>query len=195
MFAFALTLFVAGTWTAIDHSLPRGASIAMNAVASFVMFALEKANASSTAQQNKIVSIDRPDPTPQAERIRARKHTKVRELIDDANDVLTKPFDGITTSNDPESSAATQPRQRSSDSPWTSESIPAASCGSAIVMLNASPPYGRSSTVTPSARAYPTRTACPCVIIGTVAAAPFARRKAPGLVRLLSNRAVQFPLK
>ena len=69
-------------------------------VASFVMFALEKANASSTAQQNKIVSIDRPDPTPQAERLRATKHTKVRELVDDANDVLTKPFDGITTSND-----------------------------------------------------------------------------------------------
>ena len=69
-------------------------------VASFVMFALEKANASSTAQQDKIVSIDRPDPTPQAERLRATKHTKVRELIDDANDVLTKPFDGITTSND-----------------------------------------------------------------------------------------------
>ena len=68
-------------------------------VASFVMFALEKANASSTEQQQKIVSIDRPDPSAQAEAQRAKKHTKLRELIDDANDYLTKPFDGISTSN------------------------------------------------------------------------------------------------
>jgi hypothetical protein len=67
-------------------------------VASFAMFALEKANASSNSQQQKIVSIDQPNPTPQQEHARAKKHTKVRELIDDANDVLTKPFDGVTTS-------------------------------------------------------------------------------------------------
>lgn len=68
--------------------------------ASFVMFALEEANAGSTTQQDKVVSIDQPDPSTQVERQRAKKHTKARELIDDANDVLTKPFDGITTSND-----------------------------------------------------------------------------------------------
>jgi hypothetical protein len=67
-------------------------------VASFALFALEKAGASSTQQQDKIVSIDTPNPTPQQERARAKKHTKARELIDDANDVLTKPFDGITSS-------------------------------------------------------------------------------------------------
>jgi ring-1,2-phenylacetyl-CoA epoxidase subunit PaaE len=38
IFAFALALFAAGTWTAIDHSLPRAVSIAMNAIACFVMF-------------------------------------------------------------------------------------------------------------------------------------------------------------
>ena len=69
-------------------------------VASFVMFALEKANAGSTTQQDKVVSIDQPDPSAQVEAQRAKKHTKVRELVDDANDVLTKPFNGITTSND-----------------------------------------------------------------------------------------------
>ena len=67
-------------------------------VASFVMFALEEANAGSTTQQDKVVSINQPDLSAQAERQRAKKHTKVRELIDDANDVLTKPFDGITSS-------------------------------------------------------------------------------------------------
>jgi hypothetical protein len=69
-------------------------------VVSFALFAIEKANASSTQQQDKIVSIDSPNPTPQQESARAKKHTKVRELIDDANDVLTKPFDGVTSSND-----------------------------------------------------------------------------------------------
>jgi hypothetical protein len=68
-------------------------------VASFVMFALEEANAGSTTQQDKVVSLDQPDPSAQTERQRERKHSKVRELIDDANDKLTKPFDGITTSN------------------------------------------------------------------------------------------------
>jgi hypothetical protein len=67
--------------------------------ASFVTFALEEANAGSTAQQDKVVSLDQPDPSTQAERQRERKHSKARELIDDANDKLTKPFDGITTSN------------------------------------------------------------------------------------------------
>jgi len=68
-------------------------------VASFVLFALENANAGSTTQQDTVVSIDQPDPSSQVEQQRAKKHTKVRELIDDANDVLTKPFDGITSSN------------------------------------------------------------------------------------------------
>jgi hypothetical protein len=68
-------------------------------VVSFGMFAVEEANAGSTAQQDKIVSIDAPNPTPQQENARAKKHTQVREWIDDANDVLTKPFTGITSSN------------------------------------------------------------------------------------------------
>ena len=62
------------------------------------MFAIEKANAGSTQQQDKIVSIDTPNPTAQQESARAKKHTQVREWIDDGNDVLTKPFDGVTTS-------------------------------------------------------------------------------------------------
>jgi hypothetical protein len=69
-------------------------------LASFTMFALEQANAGSSAQQDKIAAIDQPNPTPQQEQARAKKHTKIREWIDDANDVLTKPFDGIPTSND-----------------------------------------------------------------------------------------------
>jgi|tagenome__1003787_1003787.scaffolds.fasta_scaffold20989002_5 phenylacetate-CoA oxygenase/reductase PaaK subunit len=38
VFTIALTLFAAGTWAALDHSLPRGLTIAMNAAACFAMF-------------------------------------------------------------------------------------------------------------------------------------------------------------
>jgi hypothetical protein len=67
-------------------------------VASFAMFAVEEAHASSSQQQAKIQAINGPDPTPAQENARAKKHTQVREWIDDANDGLTKPFDGVTTS-------------------------------------------------------------------------------------------------
>jgi len=68
-------------------------------VVSFLLFSLEQANAGSTAQQNKVEAVDQASPTPQEERARERKHTKARELVDDANDVLTKPFDGLTSSS------------------------------------------------------------------------------------------------
>lgn len=70
-------------------------------VLSFVLFAVEEANAGSTTQQNKIDNVDQASPSAQAERARERKHSKIRELVDDANDQLTSPFDGIagSTSN------------------------------------------------------------------------------------------------
>jgi hypothetical protein len=68
-------------------------------VVSFGLFAVEEAHASSNTQKNKIEAIDQPNPTTAQEKARAKKHTKARELIDDANDGLTSPFDGITSSN------------------------------------------------------------------------------------------------
>jgi hypothetical protein len=68
-------------------------------VASFALFAVEEAQASSDTQKNRIEALNRPDPTAQQKKERARKHTKVRELIDDANDVLTSPFDSVTSSS------------------------------------------------------------------------------------------------
>jgi hypothetical protein len=69
-------------------------------VLSFGMFAVEEANAGSTVQQNKVENVDQPSPTAQTERAREKKHTRAREWIDDANDALTSPFDGVTTSRD-----------------------------------------------------------------------------------------------
>jgi hypothetical protein len=68
-------------------------------VASFAMFAVEEARASSNTQKNKVEAIDQPDPSTQQEKARAKRHTKVREAVDDANDALTSPFDGVTTSS------------------------------------------------------------------------------------------------
>jgi hypothetical protein len=68
-------------------------------VLSFTLFAVEKANASSKAQQDKVENVDRPAPSAGTERERERKHTKVREVIDDLNDGLTSPFSDIVTSN------------------------------------------------------------------------------------------------
>jgi hypothetical protein len=65
---------------------------------SFGIFAVEEANAGSTSQQNKVESVDQASPSGQAERARERKHTNLRELIDDANDRLTGPFDGVASS-------------------------------------------------------------------------------------------------
>ena len=67
-------------------------------VLSFVLFALEEAKAGSNTQQAQVDQIDIPNPTPTSERARERKHTQVREAIDDANDVLVSPFTGIVHS-------------------------------------------------------------------------------------------------
>jgi hypothetical protein len=68
-------------------------------VTSFAWFAVEEANAGSTNQQNKVEAVSRPDPSPSNERAREKKHSKFRELVDDANDALTSPFDEITSSS------------------------------------------------------------------------------------------------
>ena len=51
-----------------------------------------------------------PDPDPDEERARERAHGATREYIDDANDVLLKPFAGLV---------------QSYDSKWTRRTIPA----------------------------------------------------------------------
>lgn len=68
-------------------------------VLSFALFGIEEAKAGSKTQQDKLESLDQPNPSGQTERARERKHGKVRELIDDANDKLTSPFDGIVGSS------------------------------------------------------------------------------------------------
>jgi hypothetical protein len=68
-------------------------------VLSFILFALEEARAGSDQQQSAVDQVNTPDPTPHTERERERKHTAVRETIDDADDILVSPFTGITSSH------------------------------------------------------------------------------------------------
>ena len=68
-------------------------------VLSFALFAIEEAGAGSSKQQNAVDQVNVADPTPHTERERERKHTAVREAIDDANDVLVSPFTGVTSSS------------------------------------------------------------------------------------------------
>jgi hypothetical protein len=69
-------------------------------VLSFGLFALEEARASSDKQQAAVDQVNTPDPTPRTEAARERKHTEIREAIDDANDILVSPFSGIVSSSD-----------------------------------------------------------------------------------------------
>ena len=65
---------------------------------SFGLFAIEQSKAGSQEKVDKVEGINAPAPGPQTERDREKKHTDVREAIDDANDVLTDPFAGIVDS-------------------------------------------------------------------------------------------------
>lgn len=83
-------------------------------VASFVLFVVDQTTAGSkqeVAQLNAdagqdvsrpvaATNLDAPDPTPAVKRERAKRHGEVRNLIDDADDVVLRPFVGIVHSND-----------------------------------------------------------------------------------------------
>jgi hypothetical protein len=68
----------------------------------FVMFAAEEIRRGSEAQQARLSSEleGAVSPTPSQEAQRERRHSAVRELVDDANDYLLSPFNGVTDSGD-----------------------------------------------------------------------------------------------
>jgi hypothetical protein len=64
-------------------------------VAGFTLFALDDVGRASAQSRDRVAGIDAPDPTPAAERTREQRDGRARELVDDANDVLLRPFAGI----------------------------------------------------------------------------------------------------
>ena len=67
----------------------------------FGLFAIDQARGASQRQRAVIADDRRPEPAPAGERTREREHGSVREVIDDANDVLLEPFRSVTTDPDP----------------------------------------------------------------------------------------------
>ncbi len=90
-------------------SLLRFIAISVCAVVAlgFVLFAIDELNAGSQTQQSKIDQsadgntdvVVPPAPSPEGEAIREREHGKVREAIDDANDVLLTPFSQLVATS------------------------------------------------------------------------------------------------
>ena len=73
---------------------------------SFLFFAVDEMDRGSKTQQQAIgegTGVPEPElaqvaPTPEEEQVREQKHTGVREVVDDANDLLLQPFSTIVNS-------------------------------------------------------------------------------------------------
>jgi hypothetical protein len=67
----------------------------------FILFAIDETDEGSTTQQQKLERELVPDiaPTPAEELVRQRQNGKVREVVDDANDLLLAPFATLVNSN------------------------------------------------------------------------------------------------
>ena len=75
----------------------------------FVLFVIDDADRASGESVARIAAYERADPTPAGEREREDRNGRVREWVDDGNDVLLRPFAGITDS----------------DSRWVQRGVPA----------------------------------------------------------------------
>ncbi len=67
--------------------------------ASFTLFAIDDFGRASNASRDRIAGNARPDPIPRDERGREAHNSQAREFIDDANDLLLRPFDGVVTNS------------------------------------------------------------------------------------------------
>lgn len=64
-------------------------------IASFVLFAVDESQTASAASSRAVAgqrAASAPDPNPREEMLRERAHGRPREAIDDADDVLLRPF-------------------------------------------------------------------------------------------------------
>jgi hypothetical protein len=86
----------------VIERLLRYAAVACSAILllGFGAFAYDQAKSGSDRHVEALEGIYRPDPPPETERQREARHSDVREAVDDANDVLLKPFAGIVHADD-----------------------------------------------------------------------------------------------
>ncbi len=68
--------------------------------AGFAGFAIDEMRFASNTQQARLADdVNDPSRGPATERKREREHSRVRELVDDANDILLAPFSGVVDSD------------------------------------------------------------------------------------------------
>jgi hypothetical protein len=84
--------------------------VSLVVVVSFGLFAIDELNGASSRNEAKLAQDLEANPPPAAERQREKDHGAIRETIDDANDVVVSPFEGIVST---------------SDSRWTQRGVPA----------------------------------------------------------------------
>ena len=65
----------------------------------FTLFALEDIGRASEQSEHRVAGYSATNPSPAGERERERRHSEVREAIDDVNDVLLSPFAGVTVNS------------------------------------------------------------------------------------------------
>jgi len=73
--------------------------LSLTVATGFVLFAFDDFARASNESRDRIAGNARPDPTPRAERERERRNSRVREAIDDANDVILRPFSGLVAND------------------------------------------------------------------------------------------------
>jgi hypothetical protein len=64
-------------------------------VAGFALFAIDDFGRASAQSRERIAGVQAAGPSPAAERAREARDGRAREVVDDANDVLLRPFAGI----------------------------------------------------------------------------------------------------
>ena len=85
-------------------------AVSLVVVISFGLFAIDELNGASSRNEAKLAQDLEANPPPAAERQREKDHGAVRETIDDVNDAIVSPFDGLVSSD---------------DSRWTQRGVPA----------------------------------------------------------------------
>lgn len=75
-------------------------TLSLIVAAGFVLFAVEDFGRASDDTLNRLAGYAAADPTPSGEREREQRHSAARETIDDANDVLLRPFAAVTEDSD-----------------------------------------------------------------------------------------------
>ena len=75
----------------------RAVAIALSLVvaAGFCLFAFDEFDRASSGQRDRLAGYEQSAPTAVGESQREKRHTNAREYIDDANDVLLRPFVGV----------------------------------------------------------------------------------------------------